>query len=246
MTQRLNHVIAITKSTKSEVNKDLSALYKLIQKKDVFAGLTRTWSPADDEGPVYQDESKKVIHRVPDVIASARSAWARVMDVEATRDFANMSATADVVVDGVILIQGAPVTFLLALEKQLKDMASFVENLPELDPSGSWSWDSGSMLFKGEPRETYKTRKTTDPVVVTEATEKHPAQWTNVTKDIREGTWTTTALSGATTTSRKKLLRERVQALRDAVHVARESANMSPAPPKDVSLGILDYIFPSD
>jgi hypothetical protein len=241
--QRLNHVIAKAKDIKSATTAALSLVYKLNQKKDLFGGHTRRWSPAADDGRVYQDEDKIVQKRVEDVLVEAREQWEKAINSEATRDFANMTACADVAIGDTVIFEKAPVPFLLSLEKQLKDMAGFMAKLPELDPGQKWERDDDARLWRGQPRSSYKSRKVTEPVVVTEATDKHPAQWTEVTKDILEGTWMTTVLSGATTTSQKKQLLERVNTLREAVHVARENANMSEAPDKEIGKAVFNYVF---
>jgi len=241
--QRLNHVISNAKDVKSQTTAALSKVYKNLQKATLFGGHTRRWKADADEGPVYQSEDKKVQLRVEDVIEEARKQWSLVMDIEATRDFANMNACADVRVGAVVILKDAPVPFLLSLEKQLKDLAAFVEKLPELDPAEFWDLDAEARFFRGRPKETYKTRKVSEAQVVVAPTEQHPGQWTELARDIREGTWTTTSLSGATTSSRKKELLERVNTLRQAVHVARENANLTEAPSVEAGAPIFNYVF---
>ena len=241
--KRLNHVISSAKDVKSQTTAALSAHYKDLQKAQLFGGHTRRWAADSDDGPVYQDEDKKVQRRVEDTLAACREQWVKIMDVEATRDFANRHACADVVVGETVLIKEAPVPFLLSLEKMLKDMAAVFEKLPELDPAEFWERDEEARLYRGKPKETYKTRKVEEAQVVVAPTEQHPAQWTKLSRDIREGKWITTTLSGATTSSRKKMLVEKVNLLRQAVHVARENANMAPV--EDVTVGdpIFNFIF---
>jgi hypothetical protein len=241
--QRLNHVIAKAKDVKSETTSRLSDLYKVIQKGELFKGHTRRWARADDEGPSYQNEDKLVQHMVDDILAEARVEWSRVMDSDATRDYANMSACADVVVQGITVLKAAPVPFLLTLEKNLKDMKDFVSKLPVLDPGERWVYDESDRLFKGQPRESYKSKKIERAQVVVPPTEQHPAQWTKLSEDITEGTWTTTLLCSALTSSRKRDLIDRVTALQEAVHIARETANMAEAPQQEVSKAVFNFVF---
>ena len=240
---RLSHVIAITKDVKTAANSELSKLYKALAKADLFKGQTKAWTPAEEDGIKYQEKDILVQKRTDDVLDQCVLQWTNLMDAEATRDFANMGAFASVEVDGVILLADAPVPFLLSLEKQLKDMAGVLARIPELDPSEPWAYDDGTRMYRGKPTETYKSKKVKTPRVVVEATEKHPAQWTELTEDIIEGTWVTTNLSGCMSASKKKAMLEKVNKLRQAVHIAREEANSSPAPAQAVGKPLFEFIL---
>ncbi|MEV0352079.1 hypothetical protein AB0H88_40475 [Nonomuraea sp. NPDC050680] len=110
------------------------------------------------------------------IIADVAKALTRLFDVTATKDWTNATAKADVVVDGETLISGAPVTYLLFLEKQLVDLHTFVSKLPTLDPAETWSFDDNAETWRTEPVKTTRTKKVPRNHVLAEATDKHPAQ----------------------------------------------------------------------
>src|SRR4028119_1306476 len=105
MSQKLNQVVAIEKSVKSRVYGDFSELHKASQKPDLFNGFVKTYRKKDEEGEDYPQERKKVQLEAEAVLAQAAKLLTEIMDVTATKDYANCHASADVVLDGQVLIQ---------------------------------------------------------------------------------------------------------------------------------------------
>ena len=64
-----------------------------------------------------------------------------LFDITATKDWANCTARANVVLDGKPLLEDVPATYVLFLEKQLSDLHTFVGKMSELDPGSDWSVD---------------------------------------------------------------------------------------------------------
>ena len=159
MTTKLNQLIAIEKGVKSQASSDLSAAAARVAKADLLSGIARTYRPVDDEGEALPPESKRVQVRAREVIADVKATLTRLLDVTATKDVANCSAKADLVVDGVTLAKDLPVTYLLFLEKQLTELKAFVSKLPTLDPAESWSFDPVSDCWATEPTQTVRTRR---------------------------------------------------------------------------------------
>jgi hypothetical protein len=82
---------------------------------------------------------------------------------------------------------------------------------------------------------TAKTQKITYPVVMAEATDKHPAQVKEASRDEVVGTFSLIPRSGAATTLQKAQVLERVDNLITEVKKARQRANAVEA--KDVKVG---------
>ncbi len=139
---KLNQIIAIEKGAKAQANDSITHAYHVIQKSDLFAGVARTYEPQDEEGEQFPPESTKVQFHAEDLLKATGEAWTRLLDVTATKDWANAKARADVKVDGVTVLAQVPVTYLIWLEKQLVDLHTMVSKLPVLDPSlgngGCW------------------------------------------------------------------------------------------------------------
>jgi hypothetical protein len=225
MTQKLNQIIAIEKGVKSRVQAVIDEIYKAIQKAPLFEGLERKYQPKDDEGDKLPGERKVVQARVADLLGTVRIAETELMNVTAQKEQANTLASAPVIVDGKTVLGPTPVTTLLFLEKRLTDWRTLVSKLPELDISEVWQFDADAGIYKTEPVQTHRTVKTQRPIVLYDATDKHPAQTQLITSDEIAGFWHTTRQSGAVPKSRKAELLERADKLLIAVKQAREAAN---------------------
>jgi hypothetical protein len=240
---RLNQIIAVTAGKKTQAHKALTDAYQALQKPALLEGISRTYKPRDDEGEPLPPEKKLVQLRVKDAVRGVSAALTELFDVVATQDHANCQAKANVVVDGVPLLKGVPVTTLLFLEKQLVDLHTFVEKLPTLDPAESWEYSPEVDSYASEPFQTTKTRKVLKNHVKAEATKEHPAQVETYTEDVVVGYWTTTKFSGAIPARAKNEMLQRVRKLQEAVKCAREEANGAEVELKKHAGPVLQYVF---
>src|SRR3954469_9349739 len=115
---RLNQIIAVEKGVKSRSFQELTEAHHVLQKPALLAGISRTYRPKDEEGEQLPPESTRVQVKSEQVLEATAEILTKLFDVVATKDWANCAAKADVVVDGRTLVQDAPVTYLLFLEKQ--------------------------------------------------------------------------------------------------------------------------------
>jgi hypothetical protein len=245
---KLNQLNAVEKGTKTRVYEAVTEAHKTLQKEALFNGIARTYRPKDDDptkptGEVLPPEEQKVTARAAQVIKETAAKWTELLDVSASRDWANCEAKADVVVDGQTLVKGAPVTYLLFLEKQLNDLHTFVKKLPTLPAAEVWEYNSNQDLYATKPVESARTKKITRPMVMYEATKEHPAQVKEVTEDVLCGYWSTIKYSGALPAAQVNEMLRRVETLQQAVKFAREAANEIEAKRVDVGRPVLDFIF---
>lgn len=224
---KLNQVIAIEKGVKSRTYSEVSELHKMVQKAELFSGFEKAYKALDEEGEQLPPESKKVQVSVTSVLDATRHAMCELISVTARKDYTNCTALADVMLDGRIVIDAAPVSFLLFLEKQLTDMRTLITALPVLDDAEDWRLDPNSGRYRTEPVRTHRTKKTQRPVVLYPATPEHPAQTAMVSEDIIAGYWTSVRFSGAMPRPERQILLERVERLLHAIKAAREVANMA-------------------
>src|SRR5690242_8560261 len=194
---RLNQIVAVEKGIKSRSFQELTEAHHALQKTGLLAGIARTYRPKDEEGEQLPPESTRVQAKAEDVIRKTVEVLTRLFDVTATKDWTNCRAKADVVVDGKVLLEQVPATYLLFLEKQLVDIHTFVKKLPVLDAAETWTFDPSADYWATEPMQTIKTKKIPRNHVKAEATEKHPAQVEVYYEDVVVGTWRTTKFSGA-------------------------------------------------
>lgn len=240
---KLNQLIAVLKTVKSNSAKAKTAVYKNVQVAALFKGLSRTYQPREEDGYVYPSENQPLQKTADDAIAEFREACTELFNLSATQDSANTTAKASVVVDGVTILSDVPVTTLLFLEKQLIDIKTFVGSLPTLDSDQEWRFDENRGCYVTEPKQTAKTKKVSKPVVLYEATKEHPAQVKEVSEDVVEGTWSLVNFSGALPVSRVKEIESRIDKLIKAVLTAREEANESEVRVQRIADPVFQHIF---
>lgn len=240
---KLNQILAIEKGVKTRVYAEFTDLHNATQKPALMNGFTKTYQPRDEDGETYPPESQKVQYEHQTVFDRVATGLTELFDITATKDWANCSAKADVVVDGKVLLHNVPATYLLFLEKQLSDLTAFVQKMAELDPASDWNVDPSTGLFKTEPTATQRTKKVQRAIVLYDATEHHPAQTQLITEDVVVGSWVTTKLSGALPAPRKKALLARIEKLNQSVKFAREQANGGDVTEQKPGAAVFDYLF---
>jgi hypothetical protein len=240
---KLNQIIAIEKGTKSRALQELTDAHQLLQKPALLTGISRTYRPKDEEGEQFPPEATRVQVKAEDIIRKTTDELTKLFDVVATKDWANCTAKADVIVNGVPLLSQVPATYLLFIEKQLVDLHTFIKKLPVLDASELWIFDSSADSWATEPIQTTKTKKIPRNHVKAEATEKHPAQVEVYYEDVVVGNWRTIKFSGALPAQRINELLSRVELLQEAVKFAREEANSLEVSEQKVGTKILNYLF---
>jgi hypothetical protein len=244
--QKLNQVIAVEKGIKGRIQGDIvNGVYHTLQKSDLFNGFVKGYRPDAEDGEKLPEERKQVQYKVEDLLRQVEIGMTELMDISATKDYANCKAKGDVVVDGTVLVEAVPATFLLFMEKTLTDFHTTLRALPTLDVSESWSLDPNQNLYKTDKVDTVKTKKILKPVVLYPATDKHPAQVEKVTEDVRVGVWSNIRISGAIPVPRKEALVEKCEKLIKAVKYARESANEETAESVRIGNKFFSYLLGS-
>lgn len=240
---KLSQIVAIEKGVKSRSTRDFTNAHRTAQAPAPLAGISRAYTPRDDDGERLPSESVLVQHTVEDINGQVAKTLTRLFDVVATKDYTNTSAFADVVADGETLVANAPVTYLLFLEKQLADLRTYVEGLPTLDPSETWVSDDAPGVWRTAPVQTTRTRKIPRNHVLAEATKEHPAQVQVYMEDVVIGDWTTIKRSGNLNEATRAEMVERVDKLQQAVKFAREQANSTDVTDIQVGAVLMDYLF---
>jgi hypothetical protein len=241
---RLSQIVAIEKGVKSQTTRVETDLYHALDKKPLFSGLARTYTPKDEEdGDRLPPEQVSVQLKSEDVVNGLTSAVTRLIDVTATKDAANTRANADVVVDGTVIAASVPVTTLMFLEKELEKLSAFVGRLPQLDPTQDWTYDPNRGVFSAAPMETVRTKKIPRNHVLYEATKEHPAQVQVYNEDVIVGTWKKQEYSGALPADRIVAISSRLEKLRTAVKFAREEANTIEVTDVHYGANILGFLF---
>lgn len=240
---KLNQIVALNAPKKGEFQKFITKYYHIMQKPDPFFGMERVYSPKDDDGEKLPSESSKVQLNVKDILKEISIAWVDMFDVVLTNDSGNSIATANIVVDGVILLENVPISTLLFLEKQIDNFKSIIDKIPVLPLSDSWSKDTASSLWVTPTHETIRTKKVQRPIVLYDATPEHPAQTQLITEDINVGIWSVKKISSAMSMTVVEEFRTKVMKLKEAVIKAREEANSIEIDQKKGGNKITEYLF---
>jgi hypothetical protein len=240
---KLNQIIAIVNGKKSQAESEITTVHHKVQKTEMLTGITRTYRPLTEEGEKFPSEAKLVQYTAKQAIAEASAVLADLITTVAIQDVANCEASANVVVDGKMLLADVPVTHMLFLEKQLIDIHTFVDKIPTLDPAETWEHNGAAGTFATPPFETAKTKKIPRNHVKAEATEHHPAQVELFHEDVVVGYWSTKKFSGAIPASEKNAILGRIRNLQKAVKFAREEANAMEVTDVQYGKEIMEYIF---
>ena len=242
---KLSQIIAVEKGVKSDKDDIFTKAYQAFAQDPRFTGISRTYTPFDEEDTSYPPESTLVQVTVPDLVESVEAALTRMFDVVTTKDNGNTEARADIKVDGdgEVLASSVPVTTLLWLEKQFTDLHTFISKMPVLDPGKIWNWNANLGVFEAAPIETIKSKNVMKNHVLYEATPEHPAQVQTFTQAEPEGTWTTRHMSGAIPQTIKEALMERVGSIQAGIKFAREEANSIQVTDQNIGESLLNWLF---
>jgi hypothetical protein len=97
---RLSQIIAVEKGVKTDAERKRKEAGAELGTPVRLSGISRTYQPRDEEGDQLPPESTRVQVQTSDVLSGLAASLTRLFDVTLTKDHANCSARADVVVGG--------------------------------------------------------------------------------------------------------------------------------------------------
>lgn len=231
---RLHEVLAAEKTTVAAWNKlAAETLHKLKNPTDYLVGMSKSLemvedTPANKAMEAAASEEKAVTTTVFDTLQYAFEIFGKSEDLQFQKNATNRVATADVLWHGEVLLTAMPVDQLLGLEARLSKIREIFETMPTLAGSIEWrkAENQGRNIWEQvHPQVTTKTEKTVFPIVMSPATDKHPAQIQAGSKDVVVGKFRTVLRSGAATTTQKADALKLVDDLMIEVKKARMRAN---------------------
>ena len=236
------------------VEGDLEGLHKRIleetkntfaKKADHFFGQHRKLQMFVDDGIEYPEDYKALVTTVQDKLDYLAMTEIRYFDALLGKEATNQTATADLIVDDVVIGKNLPATFLLGMETRVKYLRAAYEAIPTLAPGITWVKDEseGANIYKADrPDEKLKTETVVEPIVLYEATKEHPAQIKEVSKTKNVGKYVTVTWSGMVTPAHKSALLSRVDKLLQGLKQARQRANTTVVVSKTIGKEMFDYI----
>ena len=231
---KLHELLAIEKTKVSAATKMFLDMAQKFGKFDYFQGHSKTLrmiedSPQNQAIEMAATETRYLPTTVHETLEYALKYWAEAEDVLYQKNKTNQFAVATLNFRGNVLAEQVTVDELLGLETRLETMRKLMESMPTLNAATKWEPDTQSgrkgAWVVAEPEITTKTEKITTPVVLYEATDKHPAQVKEVSVDKTIGTFKLIKLCGAATSAQKADVMAILDDLISEVKQARMRAN---------------------
>lgn len=229
---RLYETLAVEADKKGIATRILEESTRVFKDKhNLFQGGTKTLSMLEEGQSALEDansEIKEVSTTVGerlDYTVGPVSDW---LDVTLQKEATNQIAVADLVVDGEVLAENLPATFLLGLEDKLKGIRKMYNEVPTLSPTIIWedNVNGKANTFRSKNLEVKtKTQKVPKSHIEVAPTEFHPAQISRWNEEVVVGKYETSHLSGMVSSERKMQLLGRVDKLIQATKQARMRAN---------------------
>lgn len=230
---KLHELLSVEKTRTQAANKLLEETSHKFKKDQYFSGHIKTLKMLVDspENTAIEDaarDEKELPTTVPETLEYLFDFWNKAEDVTFAKNLTNQKANADLLYQGSVLVANVPVDELLGLEVRLETLRRALDQIPTLDASKEWARSSSGR--RGEyvavtDEVTSKTEKTMTPVVLYEATDKHPAQIERVTVDKVVGSFKRRSISGAATSKQKADLIAILDELLVEAKQARQRAN---------------------
>jgi len=230
---KLHEILAVEKTRSQAANKLIEETANKFKKEQYFSGHIKTLKMLVDspENAAIEEASrdeKSLPTTVPETLEYLFDFWTKAEDVTYAKNKTNQIANADLFFRGEVLVPFVPVDELLGLEVRLETLRRTLDLMPTLDASKDWtpaaSGRKGAFLAIGD-ESTSKTEKTMTPVVLYEATDKHPAQIERVSVDKVVGTFRRKSISGAATSKQKADAIAVIDELLAEAKQARQRAN---------------------
>ncbi|MGC4120756.1 MAG: hypothetical protein QM765_40495 [Myxococcales bacterium] len=251
---KLYELLAVEPEKKANAERARSQTIEAFRSNQAhFTGMKRTFKPFmvdEAKGEVAGERVENETNLVKTVIEELErtlAATADAFDVSLQIDEANMVARADLTVDGVLLAESVPATYLLQLEKRLRELRVMFKEIPTFDPVRTWHEDPGAPkknVLRAEPVVTIRKQRTRKYNVMHEATKEHPAQIDIVEVDDPVGEIRSYDWSGMISPGRKAALLDQVDRLIEAVKTARARANTVEIDPgKKLAAKVFEHIL---
>lgn len=244
---KLHEILAVEGDLENVANKLVNEATATFSKKpDHFIETVRRVEMLDEARKDEDvEEHKAMVTTVRDKLDFVRPAVAKYFDVFVAKETTNQAATADIVVNGVTLVAGVPVTALLGLQNRLKNLRAMYEAIPTLQPGKHWAADTsqGAHVYRARHTEVrHRTEKQIQSKVLYEATKEHPAQIEKWVSDVVCGRIHVDEWSGMLSPADKSRMLERLDDLIRAVKRARQRANDIEVVERNLGAVLLDYV----
>ena len=247
---QLHELLAVESDLENVCKKVLQEGKDTFKKKvDHFEGWHRRNEMLRSDGntpPAKPDEHKELVSTVRKKFDYVIKAVVRYYDAVLQKEATNQTAVADLTVDGKVIGENLPATFLLGLESKLKHVREVFDAVPTLPPGIAWEVDEsqGQGVYRMKhPEKLERTQKVFKSQILVEPTEHHPAQIEKWDENEVIGHFIREKFSGMISPAEKSELLGRVDKLIRAVKKARQRANKAEVVKNRIGNKLFDYIM---
>ncbi len=248
-TPKLHEILAVESDLRGQYEKILAETKVTFEKKtEHFLGLHKSLKMFDSFREIEEaaaEVHKEVVTTVDEKLKHTWKYAVKYFDCLLQKETTNTTATADLVIDGVVLGERLPATFLLGMEERIKKIRDLYESIPTLQPGTTWVEDQTQRpgLFKAlYPEKANKTEQSIQHKVLVAPTDKHPAQIEKWTEQVPVGIYAQDRWSGMISPARKAELLERLDILLAAVKKARQRANQADVVKGDIAQRLYNFV----
>ena len=245
-TTKLHEILAVEGDLGATAKRILDEGIVTFDKRDAhFMGIVKSVRMFDEEREGENtDEEKALTTTVGDKLDYVSKAFAKYMDASLQKDATNQEASADLIVDGTVIAENVPATFLLGLENHLKRLRPLYENIPTLQPGINWKLDPdrGKGIYVAPPETNFRTEKVRKHEIIVQPTEHHPAQVDTMNVDVNVARVTNIRTSGMLTPVDKSTLLGRLDSLIQATKRARQRANGTEVINRNIGKALVGFI----
>lgn len=208
---KLHELLAVEQTKSKAADLILDETRSKFGKPHFFTGEIKrlkmlTETPENGAIEIAASEDKALPTTVVETLSYALDLWATAEDIRFQINKTNQHARADLHYNGEVLVKDVPVDELMGLEARLTKLRDVFGAMPTLDASKKWeALDNGKAgAYQAATAEsTSKTEKKFEPITLAPATDKHPAQVKETSRDVVVGTFTRIVQSGAATSRQK-------------------------------------------
>ena len=246
---QLHEVLSIDGDLKGEKKRIKEETENVFAKKpNLFSGFIKILEMFSDdrkEEEAAGGERKEIVTTVPQKLKYMSKSFTRFWDARLQKESANQEAKADILIEGAIFAKDVPVTFLLGMEEELKQLRSVYDAIPTLQPGMEWVRDTqkGPDYWKvAHPTVTSKGEKVIEFKIIVPPTTEHPAQVREWSNDKDVGRYVTENWSGMISPAEKSLAIGKIDIVLRAFKKARQRANNQETRNIGIGKKIFDYV----
>lgn len=240
-------LLAAREARINKVTKCWASIMELFKNKLSFCKIIGVYKPVKEGEVEVKEQDTQMYTTVPKQLALFwKEGFIDKLDVCHQINVTNCSAQADVVLYGTTIFKDVPVTTLMEVSKFLIiEWKPLLEAVPTLDSTKGFELDgsAGENIYKAIERVNSREQTEFYGLILSPATDKHPAQVSKENRRVITGYKHEQEWSGMLTPARKSQLLSNCEDLVIALKVAASRANDIDASKATIGQAIYDVLM---